>query len=159
MYGSRTWVHSIFQCNFSKCGPLLAKNFTHNHTSIWNNGSEFGNDMIYIYEFLKHDTSWSSSDYIFRHSLFLHGTTALWAKYNTVHSFGMDNPNLLNCLLLVRNSIPLLDMFISLHQNRALLQIVRTAERTSLFCLGLSHWKHFWLVRAHCRKRYIHVSV
>ena len=31
-------------------------NFVHNHSSIWNNGSEFGNNMIYIYNFIKHDT-------------------------------------------------------------------------------------------------------
>jgi len=30
-----------------------------NYTSIWNNGSEFGNDMIFIYDFILHDTSLS----------------------------------------------------------------------------------------------------
>src|SRR6218665_779508 len=43
-----------------KCGQFLAKICTHNHTSIWNNGSKFGNDMTYIYDFINNDPSWSS---------------------------------------------------------------------------------------------------
>ena len=30
------------------------------YASIWKNSREFGNDTIYIYDFIKHDTSWSS---------------------------------------------------------------------------------------------------
>jgi len=39
---------------------FLAKMCTHNHTSIWNKGSEIGNDVINIYDFIKHDMSWCS---------------------------------------------------------------------------------------------------
>jgi len=42
----------------------------------------------------------------FRHWLFHKEQRALWTKY-TVHNFGMDNPNLLNCLILTRNTLTL----------------------------------------------------
>jgi len=39
---------------------ISAKFCTHNHTGIWNKGSEFDNDIIYIYDFIIHDTFLSS---------------------------------------------------------------------------------------------------
>ena len=41
------------------CGdPVMTRSpkfCTHNHTSIWNKVSKFDNDMIYVYDFIKHD--------------------------------------------------------------------------------------------------------
>ena len=49
---------------------FLAKVCKHSHTSIWNNGCEFGNDIIYIYDFIKLDTLLASECiYITRYDL------------------------------------------------------------------------------------------
>jgi len=53
--------------------------FVHIITSIWNNGCEFGIDMIYIYDFIKHDMLLSSdftciTRYMTYHVLVLYGT-------------------------------------------------------------------------------------
>ena len=38
---------------------------------MWNNGSEFGNNMTYVYDFNKHDTLLSSDfTYITRHTVY-----------------------------------------------------------------------------------------
>jgi len=83
---------------------VSCKIFTHNRTSIRNNGSEFGNDIFYIYDFIKHATSWSSDLHAFQALVISHRATPLWTKY-TVCNFGMDNLNLHNCLILTRNTL------------------------------------------------------
>src|SRR6218665_2188730 len=49
---------SIQLCNVTSAN--VATFCTHNYTGIWNKGGEFDNDMIYIYNFIKHDTLLSS---------------------------------------------------------------------------------------------------
>ena len=44
--------------------------------------------------------------HVFQALVISHRTTALWTKY-TVHDFGMEIPNLLNCLIVTWNTIPL----------------------------------------------------
>ena len=43
--------------------------------------------------------------HVFQALVISHRATALWRKY-TVHNFGMDIPNLLNSLIITRNTIP-----------------------------------------------------
>src|SRR6218665_3709051 len=50
----------LFNVTSANVVHFFTKFCTHNHTGIWNKGSEFSNDMIYIYDFIKHDTLLSS---------------------------------------------------------------------------------------------------
>ena len=63
--GSHTRLRELESIRFfnvtsaNACGQFLANILytIHNNTSILKNGSEFSNDMIYISDCIKHDTS------------------------------------------------------------------------------------------------------
>src|SRR6218665_1699580 len=81
------------------------RNFVH-LMSMWNIDSEFGNDMFYIFDFIKHNTSLSSDSTCISGTGFSHRTTALCTKC-IVHNFRMDINNLFNFLTLTRNTLHL----------------------------------------------------
>ena len=69
--------------------------------------------MIYIYDFIKHDTL-LSSDFTriwgtgyFSHNIWVQSNSTVNKVAYTVYNFGMDNLIPLHCLILTRNTLPL----------------------------------------------------
>src|SRR6218665_1313720 len=72
---------------------------------------------------------------------FSHRATALRTKY-TVHNFGMDNPNLLNCLTLSRNTLPLsysLPLFIYFRSFLTYQLFLLSPPSSSYTCIYVSY--------------------
>ena len=108
--GPPSWVHSICWCSFCNCCPFLAQ-FC--NLILQECGTTVANlvTLWFIFTILLNKTRRGPVILLVFQSLVISPrTSALWTKH-TVHNFGIDIPNLLNCLILSRNTLCLSSHF------------------------------------------------